>query len=148
MIRQDDYGQWILLSAVIIAFGMGTLIFLLNTAMMSGHSSADAVMSVPKDRIRDLRYQTVTEAMIIGNDTNWYSNTNDPQVITDKFNTSYDKFLQETSGLYLNHGIIVNVDRVPNYNIQSGRIDNISLTILYNDGNSIYIENTTVGVGG
>ena len=145
---RDDNGQWILLSAVVIAIAIGLLYLLLNPAMMTGHSTANSVMAVPKDKIRDLNYQAITEAQIIGYNANIdYDLINGANPVMPAFNASYDHFLAETGAIYQNHGIITNV-KYQAYTNSENLIDNVTLSILYNDGNTIYLNNQIIGIEG
>ncbi len=145
MSTKGDSGQWILLSAVIISIALGALIFLLNTAMLTGHSSTSSVMAVPKDAIRDLRYQSITEAIIIGNDVNSQANMTSRN---QHFNTSYNRYIEETKNIYSTHSTIVNLIYVPymNDSTPNAKIDNVSLIIVYDDGKTFYSENSIVGL--
>jgi hypothetical protein len=147
--RSREDAQWLLLSAVVVSIGLGALVLLLNTAMLSGHSSVQSMTSFPKDDIRDLRSLSLNEAMLIGEDVN-----QDPGYVGhDKvaaFNASYDDFINETSQLYLLHGALINVTYMPVY-YDDGfvrKITNVTVKIVYYDYNTIYTENKTIGIPG
>ena len=69
-IIRDDEGQWLLLSAIVAAVGLGVIMILLNTAALNGHSSIISIGSFPKNDIRDLRSIAVQEAVILSGDIN------------------------------------------------------------------------------
>ncbi len=146
---RDDHGQWLLLSAVVAAFGLGVIVILLNAAVMNGHSSMNSITLFPKNDIRDLRGASISEAFILGERLN---GNNSILNKTDMFNASYDHFLAEANRLYQAQGAVTDVRYVPNtVNITLGdgssiaKIVNVSLVIAYYDSDTSYIENLSVG---
>ncbi|OPY27993.1 MAG: hypothetical protein A4E28_01769 [Methanocella sp. PtaU1.Bin125] len=140
-------GQWLLLSAIVVSIGLGALVLLLNMAILSGHSSTQSIMSFPKNQIRDLRYNCVSEAGVIGSIIN---RENAIVAKTDAFNQSFGRFVDETGAYYASHGALTSVDFSPHviYNESMGqvKITNVTLNIMFYDGTTTYTENTTVGI--
>jgi hypothetical protein len=136
-------GQWLLLSAIIVAVGLGALILLLNMAILSGHSSTQSIMDFPKNEIRDLRYLSVSEAVVIGQGVNADSNISDK---TASFNQAFDRFIDEAGSFYKLHGALSTIGYSSVYNGSLNKITNVSLDITFNDGTTIYTENTMVGI--
>jgi hypothetical protein len=148
MDRRTD-GQWILLSAIVAALGLGVIMILLNMAVLNGHSSILSVTSFPKDDIRDLRKLSISEAVLIA------GGVNADDTITDRsgaFNSSYRKFVNETARLYQVHSALINISYVPNatsITLRNGdiisRIISVNLSIAYSNSETIYVENILVG---
>ena len=148
MDRRTD-GQWILLSAIVAAIGLGVIMILLNMAVLNGHSSILSVTSFPKNDIRDLRKLSISEAVLITGDVN------EDDTITDRsgaFNSSYGKFVYETARLYQMHSALINISYVPNatsITLGNGnsvsKIISVNLTIAYSNSDTIYVENILVG---
>lgn len=140
-------GQWLLLSAIVVSIGLGALVLLLNMAILSGHSSTQSIMSFPKNQIRDLRYNCVSEVGVIGSMVN---KDNTLPSKTDVFNDSYGRFVSETSAYYAAHGTLISIDFSPhtinNESLGQVKITNVSLDIMFDDGTTIYTENTVVGI--
>jgi hypothetical protein len=136
--------QWLLLSAIIVAVGLGALVLLLNMAILSGHSSTQSIMSFPKNEIRDLRYLSVSEAVVIGQGVNADINITDKRIA---FDQAFDRFIDETGAFYKLHGALPSISYSPVYNGSLNKITNVSLDIRFYDGTTLYTENTTVGIG-
>lgn len=140
-------GQWLLLSAIVVSIGLGTLVLLLNMAILSGHSSTMSIMSFPKNQIRDLRYVSVSEASVIGNIINENSTITSK---SDAFNQSFGRFVDETGSFYALHGTLSDIDFMPqtiyNETLNQVKITNVTLNIMFYDGTTYYTENTTVGI--
>jgi hypothetical protein len=138
---EGDSGQWLLLSAIIVAVGLCALILLLNVAILSGHSSTQSIMSFPKNEIRDLRYMSISEADVIGHGVNANLSISDKN---NAFNQSYGRFVNETSAVYQMHGMMPSIGYQPIYNSVLNKITNVWLNITFYDGTTYYSENTTV----
>jgi hypothetical protein len=113
-------------------------------AILSGHSSTQSIMSFPKNEIRDLRYLSVSEAVVIGQGVNADIN------ITDKrsaFDQAFGRFIDETGAFYKLHGALPSISYSSVYNGSLNKITNVSLDIRFYDGTTLYTENTTVGIG-
>ena len=136
-------GQWLLLSAIIVAVGLGALVLLLNMAILSGHSSTQSIMSFPKNDIRDLRYYSLAEAAVIGHGVNANASIT---AKTDAFNASFDRFVGETVTLYTLRGELPAISRLAAYNDTLKKITSVTVGITYTDGTTSYTENATVGV--
>lgn len=141
-------GQWLLLSAIVAAIGLGVIMILLNTAVLNGHSSIISIGSFPKNDIRDLRSSSVQEAVILSSKINGDGSVDK----SDEFNASYGRFVSEISELYNAHGALTDINYVPNEVVITlvngtnvGKIINVSLKISYYNRDTIYIENVTVG---
>jgi hypothetical protein len=135
--------QWLLLSAIIVAVGLGALVLLLNMAILSGHSSTQSIVSFPKNEVRDLRYLSISEAVVISQCVNADVNISDK---SNAFNQSYGRFVNETGVLYNLHGALPSINYVPISSNGLNKITNVSLHLTFNDGTTFYTENVTVGV--
>lgn len=137
-LSRDDSGQWILLSGVIIAVGLIVLMLLLNTAMLTGHSSTESAMSFPKNDIRDLTSGSRQEAMVLAINLN-----NDPSFIDGdsritNFTTSYNKFKTDMITVYTARGAVIDIQCTP---YLSGKlIDHAVINVSYDNGNTKYKE--------
>jgi hypothetical protein len=146
--RHTD-AQWILLSAIVAALGLGVIMILLNMAVLNGHSSVLSVTSFPKNDIRDLRKLSISEAVLISGEVNA------DDTILDRagaFNSSYGKFVNETARLYQMHSALINITYLPNnmsITLINGnsvsKIVSVNLTIAYSNSDTIYVEKITVG---
>ncbi len=144
----DENAQWLLLSAVIVSIGLGALVLLLNNAVLSGHSSTQAITSFPKNELRDLRSNSINEAMILGQDLN-----KDLSIMNKKdlFNASYDRYKNDTGNFTLLHGGLVYITAVPEtytWDVDKSIISNISLSIAYSDSDTTYTEHVNIGILG
>jgi hypothetical protein len=146
--RRTD-GQWILLSAIVAALGLGVIMILLNMAVLNGHSSMLSVTSFPKNDIRDLRKLSINEAVLITNEVNMNNSISDR---SGAFNISYGKFVNETARLYQMHSALINITYLPitaSITLGNGsnvsRIVNVNLTIAYSNSDTIYVEKILVG---
>ena len=61
ILKNDDSGQFILLTSIIVVVGMVIILVFLNQSLMAGHSSAESIMNFPKNDIRDIRSVTLSE---------------------------------------------------------------------------------------
>jgi len=137
-LSSDDDGQWILLSGVIIAVGLVALLILLNTAMLTGHSSTESVMSFPKDDIRDLKGGAEQQAKFlayhINHDVNLTSNTSRLAA----FNASYDRFIDDMSSAYASRGAVIGISYTAY--APGPAIEYAVVNVSYDDGNTKYKE--------
>jgi hypothetical protein len=131
---KNDRAQWLLLSAIVVSIGVVALLLLLNTAMLSGHSSLGSSVDFPKNEIRDLKNLAVEQANIIGNETR---NTHDLPA----FAASYSKFATDIAHFYERQGAIANIESQVDTSLG---YPVVWLKIYYYDGDTIYRENTTV----
>jgi len=149
MLFRDDSAQWLLLSAIIVSIGLFAIVLLLNSAVLSGHSSSASILSFPKNEIRDLRSMMLQEAVLLGQDVNANASLAGSGKIA-SFKASYDRYIGEINWMYLLHGAIINVTYVPSLysDVYSHElITNVTVSIVYYDSNTIYKENKTVGLG-
>ncbi len=132
----DDAGQWILLSGIIIATGMVVLLILLNTAMLTGHSSVESVLSFPKNDIRDLRDESRQEASILAVHLNREPGTKMTRLT--EFNRSYDIFISDMKTAYMSRGAVIDITYMPY--APGPAIDYVLINVTYDDGNTRYKE--------
>ena len=138
--KDNDQAQWLLLSSVVVSFGIVALLLLLNTAMLAGHSSIESVTDFPLNPIRDLRSLSLEQATLIGNESSLLYPDNAAR--TDDFVKKYDNFTSQIRDLYQRGSAIASVTcqvLPPDVNGHTYAIINIA----YYDGNTIYIENQT-----
>lgn len=137
-LHKDNSAQWLLLSAVVVAVALGVLMLLLNTAMLTGHSSSQSIMSFPKEDIRELKNDPVDEAYILGKDLNQNETEGIDRIVL--FNQSFDKYIRELNETYLLRGAIVNITYCPVKDTETGKIDNLTMTVAYWNGDTSYLE--------
>lgn len=144
MIR-DDSGQWLLLTGVVVAIGLVILLVFLNQSVIAGHSSSESIMDFPKNDIRELRAETVNEAYLIGRSVN--DNGDEIGLKEAKFRSSFDKYFRDTKDLYGRRGCDIFLEYSPGINLSappSGKLDNVTLFINYNNGETRFNETATV----
>lgn len=57
-LKQNDKGQWIVLSGLVISFILIAIAVLANQAVINGYYSSNAVLELPKEDIRELTLQS------------------------------------------------------------------------------------------
>jgi len=57
-IIENDQGQWIMLSGLVMAIALVFLVTLMNSAAVTGYHSSSNALEFPKDDIRDLVSQS------------------------------------------------------------------------------------------
>jgi hypothetical protein len=150
MLREDTSGQFILLTGIIISIGMVILLLYLNQSSMAGHSSSDSIMSFPKNDIRDIRQETLAEAVALGiaeNDNDHYEVSNASlrgQARMNGFNASFINYSRDLTNIYALEGCLVDVSAIPYLDNQS--IKNASVCIYYYNSETLYSENTSVTI--
>ncbi|WP_174589797.1 hypothetical protein [Methanocella conradii] len=142
-VLRDDSGQFLLLTGVIISIGMVILLIFLNQSSIAGHSSADSIMSFPKNDIRDIRNETIGEAYLIGEREN--KNTlHNTSMKMNMFNASFNQYASNVTRLFEEKGCSVNLTAVPA--LDNSTISNATIYIYYNNGETRYFENITVKI--
>ena len=145
-IKTDDSGQWLLLGSMIVAVGLAVLIVFVNQSVLAGHSSSGSIMDFPKNDIRELRSETATEAYLLGADAN-LNGTSLANRQT-RFETSFNRFVQQARYLYSSRGTDMNVVYSEGLNtsiLPGGQtLDNVSLFMYYNNGDTQYNETRIV----
>lgn len=143
--RTDDCeGQWLLLIALIVAIGMTVLLVFINQSMLAGHSSAASIMDFPKNDVREARAETVSEAYVLATQANAA-----PDISTRKqwFSDNFTRYAGDIRYLYASRGALLNVNYVPGSNEtlppERQRIENVTLYIYYNNGDTMYNETVT-----
>ena len=113
-------GQWIILSGLILALGLVSLVIILNQAMSAGYKVSTAETDFPNRAITELYEETVRTAKLVWNETQ----------PNEEFNANMRYFSENISNIYASHGVLVdiNVTKQPS----SGDIANI--TMHYYDG--------------
>jgi hypothetical protein len=145
-IKTDDTGQWLLLGTMIVAVGLAVLIVFVNQSVLAGHSSSGSIMDFPKNDIRELRAETISEVYIAGTDANLHGATlADRQ---SRFETMFDRFVEEARYMYSSKGSDVNISYSEglNYSNQPGgqSMDNVTLFLYFNNGDTQYNETRVV----
>lgn len=142
----DDRGQWILLSGIVIAAGLVVLMLLLNTAMLSGHSSTASIMSFPKNDIRDLGSEPVQEARIIAAQVNKLNSSTGGSISNTNslnyFNLNYSKFASDMITAYGSRGASINIIGTPD--ATNGPIGSVNISVYYDNGNTYFQDNYTI----
>jgi hypothetical protein len=149
-ISHDDSGQFLLLTGIIISVGMIILLIFINQSSMGGYSSSDSIMNFPKNDIRDIRSETLSEAFAIGQleNNNLYAAfpMTKGQHRLDGFNASFNDYAWDIQNLTAANGCMVNVSAVPL--IHNDTIANATIWIYYNNSETEYNETMVVNVGG
>src|SRR5208337_1663799 len=148
---RDDSGQFLLLTGIIISVGMVILLIFINQSSMGGYSSSDSIMNFPKNDIRDIRADTINEATYLGtlqnnNPYSIYNNTTRGQHRSDMFNVSFNNYTRDMVNLTSLSGYAVDLSAVPSINNQT--INNATVSIYFNDGETAYNETLIIDVGG
>ncbi|HTY91829.1 MAG TPA: hypothetical protein VMC84_11685 [Methanocella sp.] len=147
MLRDDDSGQFLLLTGVVISIGMVILLIFLNQSSMGGYSSSDSIMSFPKNDIRDLRIETINEAISLGARENnnpyyGYNNSTRGQIRSDMFNASFIGYASDIASLSARNGYLASVSAIPG--VENQTISNATVSVYYNNGETMYNETLTV----
>jgi hypothetical protein len=122
------------------------LIVFVNQSVLAGHSSSGSIMDFPKNDIRELRSETATEAYMLGTDANLHGTSLASRQA--RFETSFNRFVQQARYLYSSQGSDMNVlySEGLNASILPGgqTMDNITLFMYYNNGDTQYNETRIV----
>lgn len=116
---ERNSGQWIILSGLILALGLVSLVIILNQAMSAGYKVSTAETDFPNRAITEIYEETVRTAKLVWNETQ-----------ANEFNASMRYFSENISNIYASHGVLVDIN-VTNQS-SSGGIANI--TMHYYDG--------------
>lgn len=145
-LNTDDSGQWLLLGAMIVSVGLAVLIVFVNQSVLAGHSASASIMDFPKNDIREFRSEVTNEAYLLGVAANGHGTSLwDRQTC---FATNFSRFAADTRALYSAKGSDVFIGYVEglNYSVLPGgqSIDNVTIFMNYNNGDTQYNETTTV----
>ena len=115
-------GQWIILSGLILALGLVSLVIILNQAMSAGYKVSTAETDFPNRAITELYEETVRTAKLVWDETQ----------ANEEFNANMRYFSENISNIYASHGVLVdiNVTKQPS----SGDIAIANITMHYYDG--------------
>jgi len=116
-------GQWIILSGLILALGLVSLVIILNQAMSAGYKVSTAETDFPNRAITELYEETVRTAKLVWNENETQAN---------EFNASMRYFSENISNIYASHGALVDIN-VTNQS-SSGDIAIVNITMHYYDG--------------
>ncbi len=114
-------GQWIILSGLILALGLVSLVIILNQAMSAGYKVSTAETDFPNRAITELYEETVRTAKLVWNET---------QPNEEGFNANMRYFSENISNIYASHGVLVDI----NVTKQSSSGDIANVTMHYYDG--------------
>jgi len=145
-LKTDDSGQWLLLGAMIVAVGLAVLIVFVNQSVLAGHSSSASIMDFPKNDIREFRSEVTNEGYLLGIAANSQGTSlSDRQT---RFETNFSRFAADTRAIFSTKGsdVYIGYTEGLNYSILPGgqSIDNVTIFINYNNGDTQYNETTTV----
>ncbi|MHC1611649.1 MAG: hypothetical protein ACXQTW_08695 [Candidatus Methanospirareceae archaeon] len=115
-------GQWIILSGLILALGLLSLVILLNQAMSAGYKVSAAETGFGSREITEIYEETVRTAKLVWDETQDNA----------EFNANMHHFSENISRIYATHGVLVDI----NVTKQSsgGDIAIANLTMEYYDG--------------
>ena len=108
-------GQWIILSGLILALGLVSLVIILNQAMSAGYKVSTAETDFPNRAITEIYEETVRTAKLVRSD-----------------NDSMKDYAIDISNIYASHGALVDIN-VTNQS-SSGNIAIVNITMHYYDG--------------
>lgn len=94
-------GQWIILSGLILALGLVSLVIILNQAMSAGYKVSTAETDFPNRAITELYEETVRTAKLVWNET---------QPNEEEFNANMRYFSENISNIYASHGVLVDIN--------------------------------------
>lgn len=114
----DQKGQWIILSGLVLALGLVGLVILLNQAMSAGYKVSVAETDFANREITEVYEETVRTAKL-------YKKSDDELL---NFNRSMTDYANNMSKIYASHGVFV----VINVTKYSSNIANINMH--YYDG--------------
>jgi len=115
-------GQWIILSGLILALGLVSLVIILNQAMSAGYKVSTAETDFPNRAITEIYEETVRTAKLVRNKNETQANEEE--------NMRY--FSENISNIYASHGVLVDIN-VTNQS-SSGGIAIVNITMHYYDG--------------
>ena len=108
---EDQKGQWIILSGLVLALGLVSLVVLLNQAMSAGYKVSAAETEFASREITEIYEETVRTAKLVnGNDE------------------SMEQFADNLSKIYASHGVLVNL------RVKKQSLTIANLTMHYYDG--------------
>jgi hypothetical protein len=119
--------------------GLVVLMLLLNTAMLTGHSSTESVMSFPKNDLRDLKGEAERQAKYLAYYINHDVNLTSNESRLAAFNESYDRYIGDVNAAYVSRGAVVEISYMayaPNSTIEYAVVN-----VSYDNGNTKYKEN-------
>jgi hypothetical protein len=147
---EDESGQFLLLTSVVVAVSLVVLLVFINQSSMSGYSSSESIMNFPKDNIRDFRAETINDVQHIASTENsWPVNVTTKQLW---FNSNISSSIYNTKQLYAQRGVVVDVQYKTVYNDTATeppyqKLINATLYMDYNDGETSYNETYVADFG-
>jgi hypothetical protein len=135
---------------IIISIGMVILLIFVNQSSMGGRSSSDSILSFPKNDIRDIRAETISEAQLIAASENLnpydmdYDNSTRGSHRQAMYNQSFKWYADNLTSLMAEKGTVVNLKSAPGLNDQ--KICNATVSIYYNNGETMYSEDFVVSI--
>ena len=108
---EDQKGQWIILSGLVLALGLVSLVVLLNQAMSAGYKVSAAETEFASREITEIYEETVRTAKLV--------NGNDASMV---------QFADNLSKLYASHGVLVTI------RVEKQSLNIANLTMHYYDG--------------
>jgi hypothetical protein len=146
---KDDSAQFIILSSFVVAVGLVILLVFLNQSFSAGMSSAESIMSFPKNDIREFRAETVNETFYLACNENSVVALNGQQRYNN-FNTSFNRYIDNVKDLYAEKGGYVNVwyycmvnDSILD---KYQTLDNVTLWMYFNNGETRFNETYMVNI--
>ena len=92
-------GQWIILSGLILALGLVSLVIILNQAMSAGYKVSTAEIDFPNRAITELYEETVRTAELVHS-----------EMSSSKFNDSMKDYAIDISNIYASHDVLVDIN--------------------------------------
>lgn len=108
---EDQKGQWIILSGLVLALGLVSLVVLLNQAMSAGYKVSAAETEFASREITEIYEETVRTAKLVNGD-----------------DASMEQFADNLSKIYASHGVLVNL------RVEKQSLTIANLTMHYYDG--------------
>ncbi len=145
-LKENNKGQWIALSGLVISLIIIGLAALANQAVLAGYHSSNAALEFPKENIRELNSHTRDNAKII-KDLSIELNATSNETISSIYGRLFENYSSQMKKLYATHGETVDLSLVSinstngtNGTYSGHDIDMILVNITYDDGTTLYVS--------
>jgi hypothetical protein len=140
-LKNNNNGQWIALSGLVISLIIISLAVLANQAIISGYYSSDAALDFPKENIRELRLQTWENAALAKNMA-YCINATSNESVRGIYAGIFNNCSLQMEDLYGIHGETAGIE-IMSINSSSNStnvsdIDIVKVNITYANGKTLY----------
>jgi hypothetical protein len=140
-LKNNNSGQWIALSGLVISLIIISLAVLANQAIISGYYSSDAALDFPKENIRELRLQTWENAALAKNLAYSINATSNESVLV-IYESIFNNCSLQMEDLYGIHGetVAIKIMSINSFNNSTNvsDIDIVKVNIAYANGKTLY----------